>query len=287
MVRFWQAWDVRLKAIDLDQAITVVQELAHDCRNLYQHLSGAYADGRGKYLAWAATAEKQLRSVLADPEPVQKIYSERYWRIAEGAVLDHQSQMISAEIAVQVERLDALADLLQNYLLLRDRPGAIVVLDTNVLLHYQRIDYIPWGEVTHESQVRLVIPLLVLDELDDKRYLGSTDIKRKARSAVEPLDELQKEFDQHGYATLSDGTTVEYLRDAPDHRRHTNPDSEILEQAEFLYHVTKQTVLLMTGDRGMRVRVTARNGLEARLMPGKFSRDQEVARSGRLPAPNR
>jgi rRNA-processing protein FCF1 len=266
---------MHIRSIDFDQAITVVEQLAQDCRNLHNELTGAYADGRGKYLNWAAKAERQLRCLFADPDLSQGLYSDRYWRIAEAAVLDHQAQMISSEIDVQIERFNALAGQLQSYLRLRSRPGAIVVLDTNVLLHYQRIDHLPWSQAIGESQVRLVIPLLVLDELDDKRYLGSPDIKRKARSAIEPLDDLQEEFDQQGYATLPDGTTVEYLLDDPVHHRHANSDSEILDRAEFVANVTNQTVLLVTGDRGMRVRATAHGSrLRARLMPERYSRHQ-------------
>lgn len=268
-----------LKTDDLDHAIAVVKELAQGCNNLYAELSSRYADGRISYLDWAEAAEVQLRNLFADAAIARSVLSDRYWRIAEVAVVDRQAQIIISEIRVQVEYLTALADQLESYLRLRNRSGAIVMLDTNVLLHYQRVDKVPWTKVTNETQVRLVVPLLVLDELDDKRYLGSAEIKRKARSAIEPFDQLQPHFESRGYATLPDGSTLEYLLDDPNHRRQTNPDEELLERAEFLHRVTHRTVMLMTGDRGMRVRVTARgNGLAARLMPSEFSRDQEEAR---------
>jgi rRNA-processing protein FCF1 len=248
-------------------------------QNLYGELTGAYADGRGKYLTWAERCEVQLRHIFTDDAVVQGVYTDRYWRIAEAAVLDRQPQIISSEIRVQVERLSALGDWLHSQLRLGERPGAIVVVDTNVLLHHQRVDRILWSEVTGQRQVRLVIPLLVLEELDNRRYLGSADLKRKSRSAVEPLDHLQETFDREGYATLPDGTTIEYLADDPNHRRDPNPDEEILDRAEFLHQVTKRPVLVMTGDRAMRVRIVARgSGLRAQLMPAKYARDQEAAK---------
>jgi predicted ribonuclease YlaK len=121
--------------------------------------------------------------------------------------------------------------------------------------------------------VRLVIPQPVLDELDDKRYLGRADVKERARSAVRPLDELQGQFESQGFAMLPDGSTVEYLKDG-DEQRHPNPDEDILDRAGFLAQVTGRTVGVITADRGMRVRATGRDGLRAILMPERYSRDQ-------------
>jgi hypothetical protein len=88
------------------------------------------------------------------------------------------------------------------------------VLDTNVLLHYQRIDQVDWGKVVKDSPMRLVVPHIVLDELDDKRYLGSDKIKERARSAIVPFDQRREQLEGQGYAKLPVGdATVEYLVD--------------------------------------------------------------------------
>jgi predicted ribonuclease YlaK len=65
------------------------------------------------------------------------------------------------------------------------------LVDTNVLPHYQPIDKIDWTSVVPDvSKVRLVIPLLVLEELDRKRHEAGDSIQRKAPSAVQPLDRI-------------------------------------------------------------------------------------------------
>ncbi len=269
---------MHLKTADLEHAITTVQRLANECGNVRSELSGNYSDAWGSYLDWAYQCERQLRNIFAEADIAEAVYTERYWRIATKAAIAREAMLIGAEIDVQVERLKSLACKLQGYLPLRERPGAIVVPDTNVLLHFQRVDYVPWSKVTGDSPVRLVIPLVVLDELDDKRYLGRNDVAAKARSATVPLDERQQELEEHGYASLPDSTTLEYLLDDPRHRRQANPDDEILDRSAFLHQVTNQPVTIITGDRGMRVRARARsNGLTARLMPAKFSRNQEEA----------
>ncbi len=263
---------------ELEQTIRTVKALAQECENLFAELTGSGRDGRGKYLDWVERCEGQLRNVFDDPRPAEGLLTERYWRVAELAVVDRQAQIIGSEIRVQVARLSGLAAELEGYRALRERPGEPCVLDTSVLLNYQVIDKVRWREVVGADPARLVIPQAVLDELDDKRYLGRADVKDRARSAVRPLDELQGQFESRGFAALSDGTTVEYLKDGGE-PRHANPDEQILDRAAFLAQVTGRTVGVITGDRGMRVRATGRDGLRAILMPSRYSRDQSTGAS--------
>ncbi|WP_239395686.1 PIN domain-containing protein [Frankia sp. CiP3] len=268
--------------VRVKQAIDTIARLSLECGNVRSALSGTpQGHGWRKYLDWADTCERQLRDVFADPAVLAGLHTERYWRIVSDVAHARQAMLINAEIDLQVRRLDGLAERLRGYLQLRSRPGAVAVVDTNVLLHHQHLDKILWGEVVGERPVRLVIPLLVLDELDDKRYSDSAAIRRKARSAVEPLDRLQPELERDAFAALPDGTTVEYLLDDPGHRRQANPDDELLDRAQFLRQVIDLPVAVVTGDRGVRVRATARGaGLRAVVMPDKFARNRDAPLDG-------
>jgi len=62
-------------------------------------------------------------------------------------------------------------DLKQRLERARAAPGAITVIDTNVLLHHQLPDSVAWREVVGQESVRLVIPLRVIEELDEKKLL--------------------------------------------------------------------------------------------------------------------
>jgi rRNA-processing protein FCF1 len=190
---------------------------------------------------------------------------------------DALGKLIDAEIDAQVVRLNALVSSLRGYLPLRDRPGHVAVLDTNVLLHYQRIDQVDWGKVVKGSPVRLVVPHIVLDELDEKRYLGSDKIRERARSAIVPFDERREQLEGQGYTKLPVGdATVEYLVDEGDHTRRDNPDEEIVDRARFLQQVIGRKVTVITADRGMRARAVSR-GLQVAGMPAALARDQEGA----------
>lgn len=269
---------VELKSTGLEQAIATIRQLGQSCGNLNGRVQGPDDTGWYAYLNWAEECERQLRNIFADPAIVHGAYSERYWKIAQKAAPSRTAVLIMTEVRAQQDRLNELAATLLKFQALGKRDGHLLVLDTNVLLHFQRIDKIPWRDVMGVEKIRLVLPLMVLDELDRKRSAGGS-IARRARSATKPLDDLEKEISELGYGTLSapnHGTTVEYLLDPRGHRRQPDPDGEILDRATFLHRITGRRVYVATNDIGMRVRLTARqDGLEAVRMPEKFRRDQE------------
>jgi rRNA-processing protein FCF1 len=260
--------------VSLGQAIRSVQQLAEDCERIKADLRSG-GDPWRTYLEWSVRCEQQFRTLFPDPALIEGLHTDRYWQIwTPGA---HWGKLIDAEIDAQVVRLNTLVGSLRGHLVLRERPGHLAVLDTNVLLHYQRIDQVDWGKVVRESPVRLVVPHVVLDELDDKRYLGSDKIREKARSAVVPFDERREQLEGQGYAKLPRGdATVEYLVDEEDHTRRDNPDEEIIDRARFLQQVTARKVTVITADRGMRARAVSR-GLQVAEMPATLARDQESA----------
>lgn len=253
--------------MNLDQAIERVSELALGCANLRSDLSDPWTN----YLGWVDNCERQGRSLFADPALIAGLHTDRYWHMWQPGV--HWAKLIAAEIDVQVERLGAIADRLRSYRLLRARAGRLAVVDTNVLLHYQRMDMIDWFDVVSVRPVRVVVPHVVLDELDDKRYSGD-NIKRRARSAVVPFEEMRPALESEGFARLPVGeATVEFLVDEPNHQRQDSPDEEIVDRARFLQAIGCD-VVLVTADLGMRARAVVRR-VPVVEMPSKFARDQE------------
>lgn len=260
----------------MDQAISAIRQLAQSCGNLNGQVVGPADAGWHAYMNWVDECERQSRNIFADPAIVHGASTDRYWHIAAHSAPARMAALIMAEVRVQQERLTDLADRLAGYRSLRERAGELLVLDTNVLLHFQRIDKIDWREVVRADRIRLVLPLIVLDELDRKRNLGG-NIARKARSAVRPLDALQCEIDEFGYGHLPESrnkTTVEYLLNDRGHRPQNDADEEIVDRAAFLHRVTSRPVSVVSNDMGMRTRTTARreDGIRAVQMPEKFRR---------------
>lgn len=97
--------------------------------------------------------------------------------------------LIGLEAGRQAAALRRLVSGVTALRALRDRKGVPVVLDTNVLMHYHRPDRVLWAEAIGCAPVRLVLPICVLDELDNKKYADSDRMSRRADMAVRALRE--------------------------------------------------------------------------------------------------
>jgi rRNA-processing protein FCF1 len=173
---------------------------------------------------------------------------------------------IDSEIARQVRALEALRDDLQlRFVRARATGGAIAVLDTNVLLHHQLPDSVAWRDVIGQESVRVVIPLRVIEELDEKKYSASDKLRTRAR---ERLPKLYAMVGADGVPkTLKDGRgTIEVFIELGLRTRPADADTEILETARNLQRLSGQAVTIVTGDTGMRLRAEA-EGIATAAMP--------------------
>ncbi|MEU5666768.1 PIN domain-containing protein [Streptomyces longwoodensis] len=229
------------------------------------------------YVDWIDKVEGFLRALYISDEPARRLLSRRYWGLAENTAPAYMYKHLTTEIEIQRRYLAHLSEELEELHKIGDRPGQLVVPDTNVLLHFQRIDHIDWQHVTRvRGAIRLVIPVLILDELDEKRYTGSQEVRKRARTALAPINERLADLETQGYAALEAETTLEFLL-AGGAKQRGNADSDILDQAEFLKHIAGRDVTVVTGDHGMRARAVAR-GLTVGTMPQGLARNQDEAK---------
>jgi predicted ribonuclease YlaK len=135
------------------------------------------------------------------------------------------------------------------------------VLDTNALLHYTRFDLLPWTERMQARPIRLVIPIVVIDELDAKKYARRGEFQQRARELLTLIDGHVSASPPDGYSDLRPDVTVEVLPDERGHLRADSNDQEILDRCELLWHATGKPTTLITGDSGMRISAQSR-GIE-------------------------
>ena len=112
-------------------------------------------------------------------------------------------------------RIGETATGLQALTRLALRPGRIYVVDTNALLHYTRFDRLPWAEPLQSVPVRLVIPIVVVDELDGKKYARRKEFQQRVRELLTLIDRYVTVSPPDGCTTLADHMTVEVLPDKP------------------------------------------------------------------------
>ncbi len=250
------------------------------------NLRGHRNDPATAYLRWAGDAERQLQQLFVEPDFAQGLRSVRYVAILNlrGAAASDMSLMplyqeIEHQYAVLSEAQQRLAWLLD----LARRPGdLILVYDTNSLMHYQPPNRITWsGLFDVPGLVRLVVPLCVIAELDEKGHTGSVAMAKRARAASRALREITDVVTAGRAAKLVHpdtgaalGATLEMLLEERGHRRLPQVDDEIVDQAVLLGGLSGTPVRLLTHDLNLGLRARAA-GVEAVELPIGFKRDRD------------
>lgn len=220
---------------------------------------------------WAESAERELRTLFSDDRLWTGIYSERFWRIRDLVTESiRPGALIDDEIDSQVHRLQALHHSLGNLTASLTVPKncKLVVLDTNILIHYQLFTDIPWESVAGGKQARLVFPLVVIDELDRLKE-GPGLVAKRAKVAIKHLRRLSMEGGaQTTLFAVRKNVTWQYLEEPASYIRRPSNDDEIVRQCSVINAVAGQ-VLLVTKDFGMEIRARVA-GVPNQLMPAEY-----------------
>ena len=150
-----------------------------------------------------------------------------------------------------------------------NRDGHIVVPDTSALVRGIWFEDFDWPTELGLTPVRIVIPILVIEELDLlKDRERTTKAGDRARRVVRRLRDLCGAVPPGHPANLPTRTniTVEVLLDDDRHTRRPNHDGEIIEQARLVKALTGQNVRFICVDAAMEFRAR-QHGLTVLAMP--------------------
>lgn len=197
-------------------------------------------------------------------DPKSYLLTRRHWALRS---MDGGSPRLASAVRLELEQRQRSLEGLRRHLesaLARweSRSGTIVVPDTNVFLHQaQPIDELPWFDIVgSDEDVHVVIPLIVIDELDNPKKHNNKKLQRAARHSIRRLHSLAEGPTASSDTTVTwDGMTVtiEVLADVAQHRRLADSDYEILDRAAFMARLTLLRVCVVTGNLGMQVRAAA------------------------------
>jgi predicted ribonuclease YlaK len=160
----------------------------------------------------------------------------------------------------------------------------IVIPDTNLLLHTtQYFDDLDWPTaLAISASVRLVIPMVVVDQIDSLKR-SRQPVRDRARLTANKIESLLGKTPSERVVLRDDGrieTTVEVLADPLDHERLADSDSEIVDRASYLRDLTTVPLYVATWDNLMRFRAAVA-GLEViKPLPG-YERQDESSDGGR------
>ena len=260
-----------------DQLVDTMVDLCRRAGNLHSHRGDAFVF---QYYDWVDDAVRRLAAFLSTDDVDRLIRTRVYWQVTDiPANQMHVQQIVRGEIESVTRRLEALCTEFRAAADYWDETANYVVLDTNIFVeHHTRFDQTDWFEaVNHRPSlsIRLVVPQIVLDELDDLKTRLWRDRGKDSRpwriaqvlktleeaAAMQPLSLPECRHLGHGHVT------VETLPDPLMHRRLDVNDAEIVRRATDLQGLTGREVTLVSNDTGMLVRARLAGLRPVRLVP--------------------
>ncbi len=269
----WQAMVMRLRNPGgADAALATVRQAKDQLWNASVQGNNA-ADRKNAFLTWCDQwATPQLGNHFPASEDLFGELADSYYRVVQTPQLSERelNMLMARECKEWDARLERLIGEIQGRLAFLARPGRLVVLDTSALMEgvfFTDFDWHLLDPSLRGDAVRLVVPSLVVEELDDLKRDRDGRKKAKARRVLTALWDLHRTAPAKPAALPERvDVTIEVLLDDGWHRRMPNNDGEIIDQALSLRELTGQPVILAAGDYTQLYRA-APAGLAAILMP--------------------
>jgi hypothetical protein len=249
-----------------DRAVADIRQAVNTLRQATQTIGGAEKIAY-EYVRAVSEVKRILRGTFVDV-PTARLRTPRFWAInaLESVRL---IEMVNDERDVQTAWLEGIATQVANLGQRFAGDSAVAVLDTHILLHYRLFIEVDWLAVVGASSVRLVVPLRVVDELDEKKAARRNDIRDRARTVLRHLEER---FGTEIRPAVSIEVVALAELDPDVYREPRLPvDVEIIELCDGLVaYAGPNRTYLVTGDLGMRLRARIRS-VPVREMPDKWS----------------
>lgn len=261
-------------------------ELRHvgaEASNIHSHGSGGQRVVEA-YLAWVSDAVRRLRPLVAPGELRRLVVTETYWTVltmANPSAAPPLMRALHDEIEARQHDMTAAVATVASFMgsWSPAEGTALVVPDTNVLLHeVEELERISWHDTLRATAegthvVRVVLPLIVVDELDNQKR---DKVRNRARRT---LRTIYTRFEQDTGATVSlqqgsdqrDQVELRLLLDPPGHVRLPRGDDELVDRAVVLQSLLEQRVHFVTYDTGAALRATAAGLCTHRLEHGTTS----------------
>lgn len=215
-----------------------------------------------EYIKWTVNAERMLRSYFTSSSVESLLFTPRFWALQATLTSNWEPTwgLVEAEIVEQSRRLAAEKAVLDEGQTRWTR-GRLLVTDTSALIHGPKLwDWHPAPDLGwRDSPVQIVIPMIVLDELDELKEHNKEHTRGRARRTLKWLSErLASSQSFHirsgSIAEGPDGMTVrgdvylDVLLDGPGHVRLPIADDEIVDRAAAIASLSGRDVTLVTND---------------------------------------
>ena len=168
---------------------------------------------REAWLVWWQQTDAQLRNLFVESMLADELYRAQL-EVQHLGDQGNPYRQLGRVVEVWRDKLAGVADQLKNLQPFVARPGNIVVPDTSAFLegedlletNLQELAHLPAGEA-----VRLIISILVIEELDGLKRFGHPRARQRARELLRSCGLAP--FLEVGFARCAPGTSGEVLLD--------------------------------------------------------------------------
>jgi PIN domain-containing protein len=206
-------------------------------------------DRRSGMLQWIEDMARPVFEMVLDDDGVLADLETSYDRLALAPAGTNQYSLVAREQSRWRGRLRRIEEEMQGDKRFAGRPGFPVIVDTSVLMEALPLSAITWPDLVgaaNAGQIRVIVPILVVEELDE--LLHDRDAKRrdKARHARRFLWSLHSGTRPTEPSRLPDNQaiTLEVAVDRSWRERSSDNDAEIIEQALQVYRLTGRALLV-------------------------------------------
>jgi hypothetical protein len=241
--------------VEPSRAAEVLRQLIGEARSIGPSV-GVF-DLQQSFLTWAETTESQLHYLTHDMATLTMFDTARGRMLYDiSPAVARPWPLVDAEVTLRVSVLERmLEDLEARIARAKGAGGVAVVPDTNILLHYKPLDELPWQQLVGAERVRVVLPLRVVEEIDQKKYAARGSLARQARRL---LPQLKGWLGPAGKPSeLAAGVTLEVMVDPGPRQRPVDADEEILASCRELSQFGVTDLKLLTADIAMSIRAQA------------------------------
>jgi rRNA-processing protein FCF1 len=250
----------------LSDAIVVLEKVELDLLNL----RGAGTTSNIAYLQFETLAEHSLAQAFVRSDVEQLFHTPRFFELVRlttpGEIMN---RLVVAEIGARLEDVsEAVVGLKNRRARLTYSRDHILLPDTNIFLHCKPFDELDWRELAYGEIPHIVVPIVVIEELDRLKR-GPATIRQAARDSLKRFHSLGLERSQTAKLKTA---TIEILEDEIAHERASTADLEILETCSEIQTVSSKSVGIVTSDLSMIVRARA-SRLTTHEVPSEWERN--------------
>lgn len=235
---------------------------------------GSAFEGLLAYLEWATESARMLHSQISDRNLDQLVFTDRYrallgscGTLAGAAQQRLLNGLVQLEVTERIEAFEAAMAALDMQIGRWRQRETFVVADSSFYIQNEvklaDVDLHEVLDVPRWQFVRLLFPIVVVDELDDLKDASKQRARWRAAHTLGLLDEVL-DGGTHGVLhegehTVQDGETlgrvyVEIVLDPPGHVRLDRPDVEIIDRTVAIQSLADRRVRLLTCDTSQHTR---------------------------------